>query len=66
MPDKLHRTATRGRPPISLSGMSSYRTTRPVPSLIDRAPTSSKTIPTDSPLVLIASKPQRFTLTVSG
>ena len=68
MPDMLHSTSTRGRPFGSSSsrGISSYRATRPVPSFTARAPMSSSTIPTDSPFVLMASKPQRFTETVSG
>mmetsp|Transcript_10513 Transcript_10513/g.44746 ORF Transcript_10513/g.44746 Transcript_10513/m.44746 type:complete len:273 (-) Transcript_10513:305-1123(-) len=68
MPDMLHSTSTRGRPGGSSSsrGMSSYRATRPVPSFTARAPTSSSTMPTDSPFVLIASRPQRLTDTVSG
>mmetsp|Transcript_1626 Transcript_1626/g.6167 ORF Transcript_1626/g.6167 Transcript_1626/m.6167 type:complete len:224 (+) Transcript_1626:2036-2707(+) len=68
MPLMLHSTSTRGLPfgKSSSRGISSYRATLPVPSFTERAPISSRTIPTDSPLVLIASSPHRLTLTVSG
>mmetsp|Transcript_8911 Transcript_8911/g.27048 ORF Transcript_8911/g.27048 Transcript_8911/m.27048 type:complete len:249 (-) Transcript_8911:127-873(-) len=65
MPDMLHSTSMRGRPSSS-SGTSSKRATRPVPSVTGRAPTSSSTMPTLSPLVLMASRPHRLTATVSG
>ena len=61
----LHKTSMRGRPSSS-RGINSYRATRPVFSLTDRAPSKAKTMATDSPLVLMASRPQRLTETVSG
>jgi hypothetical protein len=45
----LHSTSTRGRPPISPRGISSYRTTRPVLSFTDRAPTHTKGRPDTIP-----------------
>ena len=45
--------------------MSSYRATLPVASRRGRAPTKYSTMATDSPLVLIASRPHKFTYTPS-
>lgn len=47
-------------------GMSSNLAMRPVPSFTGRAPTRCSTMATLSPLVLMASRPHRFTATVSG
>mmetsp|Transcript_36304 Transcript_36304/g.85358 ORF Transcript_36304/g.85358 Transcript_36304/m.85358 type:complete len:201 (+) Transcript_36304:688-1290(+) len=65
IPDSDASTSTRGRPSFS-SGISSKRTTRPVASTTGCAPIRPRTTATDSPLVLIASSPHRFTATVSG
>mmetsp|Transcript_3911 Transcript_3911/g.11358 ORF Transcript_3911/g.11358 Transcript_3911/m.11358 type:complete len:207 (+) Transcript_3911:1227-1847(+) len=65
IPLMLQSTSMRGRPSSS-RGTSSKRAMRPVPSLRGRAPTSCSTMATDSPFVLMASKPQRFTDTVCG
>mmetsp|Transcript_26159 Transcript_26159/g.51360 ORF Transcript_26159/g.51360 Transcript_26159/m.51360 type:complete len:210 (-) Transcript_26159:1930-2559(-) len=61
----LHRTSTRGRPNSS-RGSNSNLTIRPVASFTGRAPTRASTTATLSPLVLMASKPQSVTATVSG
>mmetsp|Transcript_153853 Transcript_153853/g.279456 ORF Transcript_153853/g.279456 Transcript_153853/m.279456 type:complete len:203 (+) Transcript_153853:742-1350(+) len=66
MPDIMHNTSRRGRPPNVSNGRSSKRTIRPVPSLTSAAPTNARTIATLSPFVLMASSPHKFTLTVSG
>ena len=68
MPDMLHSTSTRGRPFGSSSsrGISSYRATRPG-ALLHRARADELQHDTHRlALRLMASKPQRFTETVSG
>jgi hypothetical protein len=65
MPDMLHNTSMRGLPSCS-RGSSSNRAILPVPSRTGRAPTSQITSATLSPFVLMLSRPQRFTATVSG
>lgn len=55
----------RGRP-RSARGVRANRATRPVASATGAAPTSLNTMATDSPFVLMASRPHRLTATVSG
>ena len=49
---------------LACKGMSSYRATLPVASRRGRAPSRYSTMATDSPLVLIASRPHKFTCTL--
>lgn len=52
--------------PLPAKSLAPHLATLPVPSVTGLAPTRCSTMPTLSPLVLIASRPHRLTATVSG